>query len=146
MERDDKFFQFLMLMDICNKISELLLEDDDEEDFDNEEDKEYEEKWEKMTDESYQKTIEKYGGNKMYFSPPTDYDKIMKQVPYGKIITVSEIRNYFAKVNNADFTEPMTAGIFINIVAWASFQRNGKDETPYWHTLKANGELNPKYP
>lgn len=39
----------------------------------------------------------------------------------------------------------MTAGIFISIVAWASFQR-GQDETPYWRTLKADGELNPKYP
>ena len=33
----------------------------------------------------------------------------------------------------------------MSIVAWASFQRK-KDETPYWRTLKANGELNPKYP
>lgn len=41
---------------------------------------------------------------------------------------------------------PITAGIFVSIAAWASFQRNGKDETPYWRTLKANGELNAKYP
>lgn len=33
----------------------------------------------------------------------------------------------------------------MSIVAWASFQRT-EDETPYWRTLKANGELNPKYP
>lgn len=39
----------------------------------------------------------------------------------------------------------MTAGIFVHIVAWASFQRK-TDETPYWRTLKADGELNPKYP
>ena len=40
---------------------------------------------------------------------------------------------------------PMTAGIFINIVAWASYQRN-EDITPYWRTLKSDGELNIKYP
>ena len=39
----------------------------------------------------------------------------------------------------------MTAGIFINIVAWASYQRN-EDITPYWRTLKSDGELNVKYP
>ena len=39
----------------------------------------------------------------------------------------------------------MTAGIFVSIAAWASFQRR-EDETPYWRTLKANGELNEKYP
>ena len=71
-----------------------------------------------------QKSIEKYGGSKMYFAPPIDYDKVMKKIPYGKVIT---------------------AGIFVSIVAWASYQRS-EDETPYWRTLKANGELNAKYP
>lgn len=55
------------------------------------------------------------------------------------------IREYFARENGADFTEPITAGIFVSIAAWASAQRSG-DETPWWRTLKANGELNPKYP
>lgn len=39
----------------------------------------------------------------------------------------------------------MTAGIFVNIVAWTSYQRT-KDITPYWRTLKSDGELNIKYP
>ena len=91
------------------------------------------------------KSIEKYGGNRMYFAPPIDYDKVMKSVPYGKVITVGEIREYFARANSADFTEPITAGIFVSIAAWASYQRSG-NETPYWRTLKANGELNSKYP
>lgn len=100
-------------------------------------------KFQTVTD---QKTIDRYGGSRMYFAPPIDYDKVMKQVPYGKVITVGQIREYFAQKNGADFTEPMTAGIFVNIAAWASFQRNGEDETPYWRTLKANGELNAKFP
>lgn len=95
-----------------------------------------------VTDE---KTIKKYAGNKMFIAPPIYYDKIMKKVPKGKLITVKQIRNFLAKTNNADFTDPMTAGIFINIVAWASYQRNN-DITPYWRTLKSDGELNIKYP
>lgn len=91
------------------------------------------------------KTIEKYGGSKMYFAPPMDYDSVMKTVPLGKVITVGMIRKHFASQNDADFTDPMTAGIFTNIVAWASEQRMA-DETPYWRTLKADGELNEKYP
>lgn len=91
------------------------------------------------------KSIEKYGGNKMYFAPPLDYDRVMKRVPYGRVTTVGEIRAHFAKQSSADFTEPITAGIFVSIAAWASDQRAG-DETPYWRTLKANGELNEKYP
>ena len=91
------------------------------------------------------KSIEKYGGNRMFFAPPIDYDCVMRQIPCGCLTTVGKIRKYFAKQNQADFTDPITAGIFVSICAWASFQRS-TDETPYWRTLKANGELNPKYP
>lgn len=95
-----------------------------------------------VTDEA---TIQKYGGEKMFFAPPIAYDEIMKKVPRGKLLTVGAIREYFAKKNHADFTDPITAGIFVSIAAWASYQRS-QDETPYWRTLKAKGELNPKYP
>lgn len=91
------------------------------------------------------KTIEKYGGSKMFFAPPIEYDRLMRRVPYGKVATVGALREHLARVNGADFTEPITAGIFVSIAAWASWQRHG-DETPYWRILKAGGELNPKYP
>lgn len=90
-------------------------------------------------------SIAKYGGSRMYFAPPMDYDRAMRRVPFGKLTTVNELRAHFARQSGADFTEPITAGIFVSIAAWASFQRDG-DETPYWRTLKAGGELNPKYP
>ena len=99
-------------------------------------------KFQTITD---QKSIEKYGGDRMYFAAPIEYDRIMRTNPYGKLTAVGEIRQYFACQSGADFTEPITAGIFVSIAAWASFQRT-EDETPYWRTLKAGGELNPKYP
>lgn len=91
------------------------------------------------------RSIEKYGGSRMYFAPPIDYDRAMRRVPFGMVTTVGTIRMLFARQNGADFTEPITAGVFVSIAAWASAQRSG-DETPYWRTLKANGELNEKYP
>ena len=90
-------------------------------------------------------SIKKYGGEKMYFAPPADCDAVMRTVPFGRVTTVGEIRSFFARKNNADFTDPITAGIFVSIAAWASYQRKD-DQTPYWRTLKADGELNPKYP
>lgn len=99
-------------------------------------------KFQTITDK---KSIEKYGGDRMYFAPPIDYDNVMKKIPSGKVITVGKIREYFARLSGADFTEPITAGIFVCIAAWASHQRS-VNETPYWRTLKANGELNAKYP
>lgn len=32
---------------------------------------------------TYEKSIEKYGGNRMYFAPPIAYDEVMKKIPYG---------------------------------------------------------------
>ena len=89
--------------------------------------------------------IKKWGGETMIIAPPLYYDKIMASVPKGKLITTNEIRKKIACDNSVDITCPLTAGIFINIVAWASYQRS-ESITPYWRTLKSNGELNPKYP
>lgn len=91
------------------------------------------------------KTISMYRGTKMLIAPPIAYDEIMRRVPYGKLITADYVRNYLARKHNADFTCPFTAGIFMNIAARASVERK-MDETPYWRTLKKDGELNEKYP
>ena len=99
-------------------------------------------KFQTITDE---KSIEKYGGSRMYFAPPLAYDALMKQVPCGCLTTVGCMRAHLAAQNGADFTDPITAGIFVSIAAWASEQRT-EDPTPYWRTLKADGELNAKYP
>ena len=95
-----------------------------------------------VTDESI---IKRYGGERMFFAPPLAYDELMKKVPHGKVVTAEKIREYLAEKNCADFTDPMTAGLFISIAAWASHQRE-EDITPYWRTLKTDGELNAKYP
>ncbi len=68
------------------------------------------------------KSIEKYGENRLYFAPPIDYDRAMKQIPCGKVITVGKIWEYFARLSGADFAEPITAGIFVSIAVWASYQ------------------------
>ncbi len=92
-----------------------------------------------------EKTIKNFGGTKMVIAPPLDYDNVIKKVNKGHLITTSQIREYLAKKYEADFTDPMTSGIFINIVAWASYQRT-EDITPFWRVLKSDGELNSKYP
>lgn len=89
--------------------------------------------------------IMRFGGPKMLIAPAGFYDEQMRVVPKGKITTSEQIRKILAKRFDADFTCQLTAGIFINIVAHASEERQ-TDETPYWRTLKKDGELNEKYP
>ena len=87
----------------------------------------------------------KWGGKTMVIAPPIDYDELMKKVPKGKLITTDTLRKALAKKYQTDLCCPLTAGIFINLVAWASYQRK-EEITPYWRTLKSDGQLNMKYP
>jgi len=83
--------------------------------------------------------VRKYGGERMYFAPPLEYDRVMRQVPEGMVTTVGELRAYFARKSGTDFTEPITAGVFVSIAAWASGQR-GVGGISWWRALKAKGE------
>ncbi len=86
-----------------------------------------------------------YGGSRMLLSPPIDFDILMRQVPHCKLTTTQALREILAKRYGADYTCPLTAGIFVNLAAKASEARTD-DHTPYWRTLKAQGELNEKFP
>ena len=90
-------------------------------------------------------SIAKYGGRRMLLAPPLDYDALMRLVPPGRLTTVGLLRQQLAERYGADFTDPITAGIFVSIAAWAAAQR-GDDAFPWWRTLRAEGELNPKFP
>ena len=53
------------------------------------------------------------------------------------------------KKHRTDFTCPITTGIFSWIAAHAAdelAQQDRKRMTPYWRTLKSDGQINPKYP
>ena len=91
------------------------------------------------------KSVKRYGGTRMIIAPPLEYSEIMAKIPEGKVITTREIREFLAEKHDADFTCPMTAGIFISLSAQASCERDD-ERIPFWRTLKSNGELNPKYP
>jgi hypothetical protein len=90
--------------------------------------------------------IERYKATTIAIAAPLDYDALMKKVPKGKLTTIDRMMAHFAKKYNAGCACPMTAGIFVNIAAHASEERGGKDETPWWRTLKKDGLLNEKYP
>lgn len=89
--------------------------------------------------------VARMGGAKMLIAAPMQYYEIMARVPEGKLVTVDRIRAYLAKDAGADTTCPLTAGIFTNICAYASEERND-GKIPWWRTLKTKGELNEKYP
>ncbi len=90
-----------------------------------------------------------YGEGTIAIPSPIEVDEIMRKVPKGKLITINEIREKIARKHNATIGCPMTTGIFAWIAAHAAEEEiaaGKKRVTPYWRTLKSNGEINPKYP
>ena len=90
--------------------------------------------------------VERYKADTMVIAAPLEYDRLMKKVSAGKVITIDRMMAYMAKKHGAGCACPMTAGIFVNIAAHASEERGGKNETPWWRTLKKDGVLNEKFP
>ncbi len=91
----------------------------------------------------------RWGAGTVVIPAPKDVDEIMKKVHRGKLITINQIREMLAQKYGATIGCPITTGIFAWIAAHAAAEEaaEGKrDITPYWRTLKSDGELNPKYP
>jgi hypothetical protein len=91
----------------------------------------------------------RWGTGTVAIPAPIEVDEIMRKVPKGKLITTNEIRAAVARKHKASIGCPITTGIFALIAAHAAEEdaAEGKKRiTPYWRTLKAGGELNPKFP
>lgn len=91
----------------------------------------------------------RYGGTTLAIPAPREVDALMRRVPRGGLTTIDHLRAAVAKKHQAHAGCPITTGIFAWIAAHAADEaaQEGKgDITPYWRTLKAKGELNPKYP
>ena len=89
------------------------------------------------------------GRGKMLIPKPLDVDALMRRIEKGKLATVEQIRERLARDFHADFTCPLTTGIFIRIAAEAAeedLSRGEKEKTPYWRVIKADGGLNDKLP
>ncbi len=64
-------------------------------------------------------------------------------------MTIAQMREKLTKENNATSTCPLCSGIFAWVSSHAAQEledQGRKRITPWWRTVKAKGELNPKYP
>jgi hypothetical protein len=85
----------------------------------------------------------------MVIPAPREVDVLMRRVARGKLTTIDHLRAALAAKHDVTVACPITTGIFAWIAAHAADEASSAGEakiTPYWRTLKAKGELNPKYP
>lgn len=86
---------------------------------------------------------------RMLIPRPLDLDALVRAIPRGRLATVTQLRERLARAHGADFTCPLTTGIFLRIVAEAAEEDRAEGRTqiaPYWRVVKEDGSLNEKFP
>ena len=85
-------------------------------------------------------------GSMMFIATPKLIDQYIKEIKVGKHIDIKTLRKDLALANNADYTCPVTTGIFLRIVAEANYEmlQQGKclsEITPFWRVIEPNCTL-----
>ena len=95
------------------------------------------------------KTIQKnlwghVAGSKMLIPTPLIVQEYINHIESGNISEVKTMRNDLAIEYGADFTCPMTTGIFLRIVAEYNYENLSNKETeisPFWRIIDPNSRL-----
>jgi alkylated DNA nucleotide flippase Atl1 len=90
----------------------------------------------------------RHGQGSIVIPSPQEVNTIMAKIPEMRLVTIFQISDQLAYQHGTTIACTVTTGIFANMVARAAAEdeADGKQATPYWRCLKANGELNAKYP
>ena len=93
--------------------------------------------------------VTKYQGNKMLIPTPRAIEEVISGIRKGKVMTIEQLRAALAENNGADFSCPLTTGIFLNIVAEYAeeLKSEGKKKYPcYWRVVRNDGSIIEKFP
>src|SRR5579863_3234263 len=91
----------------------------------------------------------KHGVGTIVIPTPRDVERVIRGIPPGKLITVQRIADSLAHTHRTTIGCAVTSGICAWIAAHAADEAEAAgwaQITPYWRVLKADGELNSKYP
>ena len=92
----------------------------------------------------------KWGPGKLLIPTPLDVDAVIRNIPNGRVMTATELRDELARQFGADKTCAMCFGMFWRIAAEAAEEapeaQGGTCKTPYWRVVADDGKLNPKLP
>lgn len=90
-----------------------------------------------------------YPPGRMLVSSPLEVDAVVRRIPEGRVLTVGALRANLARNHRADYTCPMTTGIFLRIVAEAAEEERaaaGGRIAPYWRVVHDDGTMLDKVP
>jgi alkylated DNA nucleotide flippase Atl1 len=86
---------------------------------------------------------------RLLVSTPRELDAIIRRIPEGRVLTLGALRGALARDRNADYTCPLTTGIFLRIVAEAAEEERAASAprlAPYWRVVRDDGTLIDRLP
>jgi alkylated DNA nucleotide flippase Atl1 len=90
-----------------------------------------------------------YPPGAMLIASPLAVDALVRRVPPGRVVTLGALRAALAAAHGADYTCPMTTGIFLRIVAEAAEEERSlgvRRVTPWWRVVRDTGALLDRLP
>jgi 6-O-methylguanine DNA methyltransferase, DNA binding domain len=89
-----------------------------------------------------------FPAGRMLIASPLEIQDAIRRIPEGRVLRISDLRSTLAVKFRADYTCPMTTGLFLRIVAEAANEERGKAGAlvPYWRVVGDDGQLNSKFP
>jgi 6-O-methylguanine DNA methyltransferase, DNA binding domain len=83
----------------------------------------------------------------MLIASPKEVERIVSAIPKGRLLTLSALRQALAKKWSADYTCPVTTGIFLSMVAESAMSAvSTRIAVPYHRVVRDNGALLEKLP
>lgn len=91
------------------------------------------------------KTLDKpYAGHEpgdiMLISTPAEIESEVRKLNRGETLSITELRDRLARKHRADFTCPLTTGIFLRIAAERSLEADEKP-MPFWRVIDSRDPL-----
>lgn len=86
---------------------------------------------------------------RMLIASPLAVEAIIRRVPEGRVVTMGALRAALARDHRADYTCPLTTGIFLRVVAEAAEEERAAGRgplAPYWRVVRDDGALIDKLP
>ena len=90
-------------------------------------------------------------GSSMFVATPKIVDEFINKIPYGRFITMPELRADLAIEYDCDATCPVSTAIFLRVVAEAALEHleqgaTTADITPFWRVVAPGDKVSARLP
>lgn len=93
--------------------------------------------------------VSRWGMGRMLIPAPLELEALIREIPYGLVVCVKELRQELARRHCVEMTCPLVTELFWRTIAEAALEedQDGVDDvTPYWRVVRDDGSLNKKLP